>query len=116
MTMEVLFASVPVSDLTAARPWYERLFGRDPDIIPNDNEVMWQIAGSGWLYVIQDGERAGRTVVTISVRDLDRFVEDLTGRRITTGPAQAVGDAGRRVVTADSDGNVIAWIEVATGE
>lgn len=60
--MEVLFASVPVVDLRMAMPWYQRVFGRTPDIIPNDSEVMWQVTGNGWLYVIQDVERAGRTV------------------------------------------------------
>ncbi len=43
--------------------WYQRLFGRGPDIVPNSNEVMWQVTGNGWLYVINDPERAGRTVV-----------------------------------------------------
>lgn len=112
--MEVLFASVPVSDLMEATPWYEQLFGRAPDIVPNANEVMWCIAGSGWLYVIQDAERAGWTVVTISVSDLDRFVKDLADGGIKTGPIEAVGAAGRKAVTLDADGNVIAWIEVAT--
>lgn len=59
--MEVLFASVPVVDFKAALPWYERVFGHVPDVVPNENEVLWRVAG-------------------------------------------------------DSDGNVIAWIEVATSE
>jgi hypothetical protein len=58
--MEVLFASVPVTDLRAALVWYGELFGRSADIVPNKNEVMWRVAGNGWLYVIEDPERAGR--------------------------------------------------------
>lgn len=111
--MEVLFASVPVSDLDVARRWYERLFGRPPDIVPNQHEVMWCVVGSGWLYVIRDPERAGRTVVTVSVSDLDRFVEDLAGRGIPVGPVEAVGDAGRKAIAVDADGNAISLIEVA---
>jgi predicted enzyme related to lactoylglutathione lyase len=114
VSMEVLFASVPVSDLKGSTPWYEQLFGRAPDIVPNENEVMWCITGTGWLYVIQDAERAGRTTVTISVSDLDRFVGDLADRGIRTGPIEAVGEAGRKAIVVDADGNVIAWIEVAT--
>ena len=114
VTMEVLFASVPVSDLKAATPWYELLFGRPPDIVPNENEVMSCVAGTGWLYLMQDTERAGGTTVTISVSDLDRFVGDLADRGIRTGPIEVVGDAGRKAVALDVDGNVIAWIEVAT--
>lgn len=110
--MEILLASVPVKDLHASLDWCERLFGRTADVIPNECEAMWCVAGSGWLYVIQDPERAGGTVVTISVSDLDQFVADLACRGISAGPIQAEGDAGRKVNVRDADGNVISWIQV----
>jgi predicted enzyme related to lactoylglutathione lyase len=113
--MEVLFASVPVTDLQAALGWYVSLFGRPADIVPNQNEVMWCVAGNGWLYVVEDPERAGRTVVTISVSDLDQFVADLGIRGISAGAIQAVGDAGRKANVVDADGNVISWIQVGSG-
>lgn len=113
--MEVLFARVPVADLAAATRWYEAVFGRPADIVPNEKEAMWRVAGTGWLYVIEDPERAGRTGVTIAVSDLDQFVADLAGRGISAGPIEAVGDAGRKADLADGDGNVISWIEVAAG-
>jgi predicted enzyme related to lactoylglutathione lyase len=112
--MEVLFASLPVADLQAAVVWYEQLFGRAADIVPNENEVMWCVAGNGWLCVIEDPERAGRTVVTISVGDLDQFVADLASRGINAGPIEAVGGAGRKANVVDEDGNVISWIQVGT--
>jgi predicted enzyme related to lactoylglutathione lyase len=115
VTMEVLFASVPVADLQSSMGWYERLFGRAADIVPNMNEVMCCVAGNGWVYVIEDLRRAGRTVVTISVSDLDHFVTDLASREITVGPIEAVGDAGRKANVVDADGNLISWIQVATG-
>ena len=108
--MEVLFASLPVTDLRVAMGWYERFFGRAADIVPNKNEVMWCVAGNGWLYVIEDRERAGRTVVTISVSDLDQSVADLASRGISAGPIESVGDAGRKANVEDADGNVITWI------
>jgi predicted enzyme related to lactoylglutathione lyase len=114
MTMEVLFISVPVADLQAAMSWYEQIFGRAADIVPNENEVMWCVAGNGWLYLIKDPERAGRTVVTISVSDLDQFVVDLASRGIVAGPIEAVGDAGHKANVVDRDGNVISWIQVDT--
>jgi predicted enzyme related to lactoylglutathione lyase len=114
VTMEVLFASVPVANLQVAMDWYELVFGRAPDIVPNSNEVMWRVAGNGWLYVIEDPGRAGRTVVTISVTDLDQVVAEFSGRGINAGPIEAVGDAGRKANVVDADGNVISWIQVAT--
>jgi predicted enzyme related to lactoylglutathione lyase len=113
--MEVLFASVPVADLQTSVGWYERLFGRAADFVPNMNEVMWCVAGNGWLYVIEDRERAGRTVVTISVSDLDQFLTDLASRGISAGPIEAVGDAGRKANVVDVDGNVLSWTQVAKG-
>jgi hypothetical protein len=111
--MEVLFVGVPVANLRSALSWYEQLFGRPADIVPNENEVMWRVAGNGWLYVIEDAGRAGSALVTVSVSDLDDFVADLTDRGISTGPIEAVGDAGRKAIAVDFDGNVINWIEVA---
>ena len=111
--MEVLFACVPVANLQVAMDWYGLLFGRAPDIVPNSNEVMWRVAGNGWLYVIEDPGRAGRTVVTISVTDLDQLVAELSGRGINAGPIEAVGDAGRKANVVGADGNMISWIQVA---
>ncbi len=114
--MEVLFASMPVADLVAALRWYGKLFGRDADIVPNESEAMWCIAGNGWLYVIEDPERAGLTVVTVSVDDLDRLVADLATRGIDSGPIEPVGDVGRRSNSTDPDGNVISWIQVIAAD
>jgi predicted enzyme related to lactoylglutathione lyase len=111
--MEVLFAGVPVADLQAAVSWYERLFGRAADVVPNETEVMWCVAGNGWIYVTEDTERAGRALVTVSVSNLDEFAADLADRGISAGPIEAVGDAGRKAAAVDPDGNVISWIEVA---
>ncbi len=115
MVMEVLFASLPVADLHAALPWYQRFFGRPADIVPNEHEVMWQAAGNGWIYVIEDPARAGKTVITVSVSDLDQFVSGLAERGIGAGPTEAVGDAGRKANVRDPDGNVISLIEVVSG-
>ena len=53
--------------------------------------------------------------MTISVSDLDQLVADLASRGIPTGSIDAVGDAGRKAKVVDRDGNVISWIQVATG-
>jgi predicted enzyme related to lactoylglutathione lyase len=114
MTIDVLFASLPVADLREAIPWYERLFGRAADIVPNENEVMWRMTDSGWIYVMEDAGRAGGTVVAIAVSDLSGLVSDLTDRGISPGPIEAVSDTAHKANVLDPDGNLISWIEVAT--
>jgi predicted enzyme related to lactoylglutathione lyase len=114
MAMEVLFASSPVANLDTAIEWYERFFGRAADIIPNDEEAMWSVTDNGWLYVITDPRRAGRTVVTISVGDLAEFIAALADRGIGAGPIEAVGDEGMKSNVRDPDGNVLSLIQVAS--
>jgi len=114
MAMEVLFASLPVANLDAAIGWYERFFGRAADIIPNDDEAMWRVADNGWLYVINDPRRAGRTVVTISFGDLAEVVALLADRGVSAAPIEAVGDEGLKSNVHDPDGNVLSLIQVAS--
>jgi predicted enzyme related to lactoylglutathione lyase len=110
--IEVLFAGVTVTDLDGAVAWYARLFGRPADIVPNDNEVMWRCADAAWLYVLRDEDRAGHAVVTLCVADLDQAVAGIAARGITGGPAEIIGEAGRKVTFTDADGNAISFIEV----
>jgi predicted enzyme related to lactoylglutathione lyase len=113
MEMEVLFAAVPVADFAAAVGWYEQLFGRSADVIAHDREVMWGVAEGGWLYVVEDAERAGKGLVTISVPNLDAAVREAATRGIDVGATSAVGDAGRKAVLTDPAGNSVALIEVS---
>lgn len=96
----------------SAVDWYARFFGRAADIVAHDREVMWRVTDSGWLYVLEDADRAGRSVVTISVPDLDEAVRDLSVRGIHAD-VEAVGDAGRKAKTVDPDGNEVALVQVA---
>lgn len=113
MAMELLFAGVAVGAFPDAVEWYGRLFGRAADVVVTDQEVMWRVADTGWLYVIEDPARAGRSLVTISVSDLDEAVTDLEARGISSGRIETVGDAGRKATMTDPEGNSIALIQVA---
>lgn len=112
MTTTVLFAGIPVADFESAVDWYSRLFGRAPDILVHSQEVMWRVAVDGWVYVLLDADRAGHALVTISVPNLDRTMAEITARGFTCGPVEAIGDAGRKALVDDREGNRIAFIEV----
>jgi glyoxylase I family protein len=115
MDAQVLFAGVAVMDVDSAHAWYERLFGRPADIVPNDDEAMWRVAAdAGWLYFVADGERAGGSLVAISIAHLDAELTVLRNRGIEPEEIEQVGDAGRKATLRDPDGNTIALIEVAT--
>jgi hypothetical protein len=52
-----LFVGIPVTDYTAALPWYERFFGGRPSFLPNDTEAVWEVAEHRYIYIVQDPER-----------------------------------------------------------
>src|SRR4051812_17121814 len=112
MQIDVLFACVPVTDFAASQAWYQNLFGRGADVVAHENEEMWNVADAGWVYVVRDPERAGHTLVTMSVGDLDGALAELAQRGLRSGPIERVGDAGRKATLTDPDGNSVAIIEV----
>ncbi len=114
--IEVLFAAVSVADFESALEWYTRLFGRPPDIDVHETEVMWRILDGAWLYVVLDRDRAGNSVVTLSVGDLDTTVARIAARGVRTDSFEQVGDAGRKATFRDPDGNVISFAEVYQGK
>jgi hypothetical protein len=45
-----LFVGIPVTDYTAALPWYEQFFGARPSFLPNDTEAVWEVAEHRYVY------------------------------------------------------------------
>jgi glyoxylase I family protein len=115
MSINYVFAGLAVADRDAAAAWYERFFGRPPDIIPNDREVMWQLNEGANLYVIADVERAGRGTIAIAVDSMANHLEDLAGRGIEAGPIEDIPGAGRKSVVFDPDGNKVSILELVAG-
>jgi catechol 2,3-dioxygenase-like lactoylglutathione lyase family enzyme len=107
------FAGVPISDYDAAAAWYERLFGRPPDMLPNDHEAVWQLSEAGWVYIVADRERAGRALVTLLVDDLDEQRAGLDARGLAPEPIDTVPGVVRTAAVTDPDGNRITFGEPA---
>ena len=82
-----VFAGIPVAAIGPAREWWERFLGAPPDMLPHDREAAWKLAGSGWIYVVEDAERAGSGLLTLLVDDLDAYgleiEDDIPGMRIS---------------------------------
>jgi catechol 2,3-dioxygenase-like lactoylglutathione lyase family enzyme len=110
--MHLLFVGLAVADFARALDWYVRFFARDPDVVVHDREVMWRVAGSGWLYVVEDAARAGRGLVAISVSDLVEEVARLAAQGITRGDMCPEGDAAHEAVVTDPEGNSIALVDI----
>ena len=74
---------------------------------------MWQVTDRGWLYILRDVDRAGKSIVAMAVSDIEEAMSALGAREIAIGPAEREGDAGWKAIVTDPDGNSIAMIEVS---
>jgi predicted enzyme related to lactoylglutathione lyase len=109
---QLLFAGITVRNFREAAEWYERFFDRPPDVVAvPEQEVMWHVAETAWLYIVVDAERAGNGLVAILVADLDGSISALAERGVSVGAPQIVG-GGRKATAIDPAGNAISLIQV----
>ena len=102
---------VPVRDFDNACSWYEKLFGRAPDIVPTDGIAEWQLVQNGWVQVATDPERAGTANVAILVGDLEAQCNSCASADLSMG--EIVEYSGIVIVaeTSDPDGNKISFVQ-----
>ena len=100
-----LFAGLRVRDFEAARPWYERLLG-DPSFFPHATEAVWTLAEDRSVYVVEDADGAGHSVVTIFTDDLDGQV---AARGIEPAERETYSNGVRKVTYRDPDGNEVGF-------
>jgi hypothetical protein len=110
-----LFAALHVADIGAARAFYTRLMDREPDLVPNDVEACWSVTDTGWIYLMQDAERAGTSLATILVDDLAGHVAGLDARGIAHGPVERNGAGVLTAWVTDPDGNRLQFGQPPTG-
>ena len=102
-----VFVGVPVMDYGLARTWYEQFFGRPPDVIPKEDEAVWEVTTTGLIYIVADEERAGRGLVVIAVNNLEQYLAELAARGLEIPPTETAGSEPMNAVFHDPDGNTI---------
>jgi len=75
--------------------------------VPNDQEAMWQVTDTGWIYVVSDADRAGKALVTVMVDDLGEELGSIEERGISSGPVETAPGLYRKAIIEDPEGNVI---------
>jgi catechol 2,3-dioxygenase-like lactoylglutathione lyase family enzyme len=103
-----LFAGIRVRDLTAARPWYERLLG-EPSFFPNPSEVVWALADDRFVYIEEDPGRAGGGLITAFVDDLDAVISEIGSRGLEPAEHETYSNGVRKAIYRDGDGNEIGF-------
>lgn len=109
-----LFAGLRVRDFQAALPWYERLLGK-PSFFPHATEAVWTLADGRSIYVVEQPEDAGRSVVTILFDDLDARVAALAERGLEPDERETYAGGVRKLIFRDLDGNEVGFGGPAAG-
>lgn len=108
MTVTTCYAVIPSSDLAAAREFWTRFLGREPDRVPMPNDAEWMFPGGGGLQVIEDTDHAGAGSVTLGVDDVDAELAAIAGRGLGVPQADTTPSGQFRIaMLADPDGNRI---------
>jgi catechol 2,3-dioxygenase-like lactoylglutathione lyase family enzyme len=103
-----LYAGLRVRDFQTARSWYERLLG-EPTFFPHSTEAVWTLAEDRSVYVVEQAEGAGNSVVTIFVDDLDTRVAAITARGLEPDESLTYQNGVRKTLYRDPDGNELAF-------
>jgi catechol 2,3-dioxygenase-like lactoylglutathione lyase family enzyme len=103
-----LFAGLRVRDFAAARGWYERLLG-EPSFFPHDTEAVWTLAEDRSVYIVEQPEHAGHSVVTVFLDDLDAYVEAAAERGVEPDERETYSNGVRKLTFRDPDGNELGF-------
>ena len=110
--IEYVFAGIAVTDYASAVAWYEKVFGRPPDFVVRDDiESMWRLKDAAWVYIVQDRERAGKSLVTILVANLETHLQELAARGLDGWDVETVPGLYSKATLTDMDGNTVAFGE-----
>ena len=104
-----VFAGIRVRDFAAARPWYETLLGNEPSFLPHETEAVWELGEHRFVYIVEEPERAGWSVVTLFVEDLEPLVEGVAERGIEPAERETYANGVRKVTYRDADGNEVGF-------
>jgi glyoxylase I family protein len=106
-----LFAGIAVADFDAGLRWYERVFGKPPDMLPAEGDSVWHLASGASVYVVRDAERAGKALVTLAVPDLENLKAELAARSVAHRPIRQTPGPVLRLVVTDAEGNRVTFFE-----
>lgn len=107
MEVETVLAGVAVADFESSVAWYERLLGRPADERPMDGLAQWHVSPSALFQVLREPQRAGKSIVGLTVADLPGEVEVLRGRGLTPEKDDRTSDKVFFETFIDPEGNKV---------
>lgn len=62
---------VRVNDFQKGRHWYQTLLKRQPDFIPHEGFIEWEVTPGCWLQVAEGTPTAGSGPIRLGVKDIE---------------------------------------------
>ena len=110
LKIDYLFAAIVVTDIDASADFYAKIIGRQPDDRPMDTLVQWRGFSNAGIQLFKDSAKAGNSLMTIVVSDVEKTVQSLKKQGLEPGKIQK-GGSMRMAQLSDPDGNVIFFAE-----
>lgn len=110
MKIDYLFAAIVVTDLDASENFYTKIIGRPPDDKPMDTLAQWRGVSNAGIQLFKDSAKAGHSMMTIIVSDVEKTAQLLKKEGIVLGKIRKE-DTMRIAQLSDPDGNVIFFAE-----
>lgn len=106
---------ITVTSLAKSRPWYCKLFGKEPDLEPFPGNVEFKVGGA-WVQISEGKVRPSSWSLQVEVRDLSRERERLTAAEIVTTEIGTAPGVISWFDLEDPDGNEMRWFQVLTSD
>lgn len=103
--------SLPVRSIHTAREWYERLFGKAPELEPAPEIVEFNVGGA-WLQLAEGAPGPTGVVFRIGVRNLEQERSRLERMGVAIGETVTVPTVIRFCDFKDLDGNPLSLYEL----
>jgi glyoxylase I family protein len=112
MSVNRVLAGVAVADVHAGISWYERLFGRPPDALPMEGLAEWHTPAGGVVQLVADADRAGRSLLTLDLDDLEHELAAMRRRGLDAGALDdTTSDKVLFATTSDPEGNAVTLVQ-----
>ena len=111
--VKAVLVRIAVRNLGESRQWYERLFGKRPDLEPLPGQIEFNIAGT-WLLIEEGDPSPSSWNIRLEVAGLTRERERLQLLGIAMTEVKTVSSVINWFSFADPDGNSWMFYQVLT--
>lgn len=106
MALDKIYAHLSCSDLDRSINWFEKLFGRGPDVRPMDGLAEWRHRNSAGFQLFEEPANAGHGTLTLIVTGLRDEHARLVDGGLGPGDVE-LADTASLVRLSDPDGNLV---------